>query len=418
VKFLWISKYGDTLGLAMRVAYEGNDVILCIMDPKRKVCGEGLIKKKDDWRKALEKDRICVFDMVGNGLQAASLKKQGYQVFGGHPIADKLELDRVFGTESMNTAGIKTPHTKSFTDWDEAIEYVKHTEGDYVFKPSGNMGCALTYVAFNPKDMIHFLEEVRHEIYKKIEFELQSVVADGEEVSCEGLFNGKEWVDGFFNITFEEKAELTGGLGHFTGCAQDIVRVLPDQANNPMVKKTLARITPLLQASDYRGAIDINCIYSHGVPFGLEWTPRFGINAIFTMLELLKDDVGQVIADAAMGNPARVKTDKYSFAASVRVTVPESPKVPHRLVQNIENFRHIHPMDLMLDKKGDLVSCDIDFVLAVVTGQGQTIKNAAEKVYSLLKKTENFGIKDIEYRLDCGEQEQKSYDQLRKWGLV
>ena len=417
MKFLWISKYADTLALAMRVAQEGNDVELCILDPKRKTCGQQLIKKVGDWRKALSKDKVVVFDMVGSGNTAESLKKQGYAVFNGSGLGDKLELDRVYGTEVMQTAGINTPHTESFTDWGKAEEYVKERRGNYVFKPSGNMGCALTYVAYNDKDMIHFLHEIKNEIYKKTEFELQDV-QEGEEVSLEGLFNGREWIDGWWNITWEDKAKLTGGLGHFTGCQQDVVRILPDQGDNKMVKKTLQKITPLLQQADYRGLIDINCIYSHGVPFGLEWTPRFGINAIFTMLELLKDDIGKIIADTALGNSFKVKTDKYSFAASERVTVPEKPVIPHRLIQNIQSFRHIHPMDMMLDKQGELVTCDVDFIIAVVTAGGATIPRARDMVYHILKKTENFGILDIEYRTDCGESAIKSFDVLKGWGLI
>ena len=77
MKFLWCSKYLDTLPLAIRVASEGNDVATCCLDPKRKICGEGLLKKVDDWKKALEKDRIIVWDMVGSGLVARNLKKQG-----------------------------------------------------------------------------------------------------------------------------------------------------------------------------------------------------------------------------------------------------------------------------------------------------------------------------------------------------
>jgi phosphoribosylamine--glycine ligase len=417
MKFLWISKYADTLALAIRVAEEGNEVELATLDPKRKICGQQLVKKTDDWRKSLAKDKIVVIDMVGSGNIAENLKKQGYAVFNGSALGDKLELDRVYGTEVMKTAGINTPKTESFTNFNKAIEYVKKNKRQYVFKPSGNMGCALTYVAYNDKDMVHFLDEIRHEIYKKVEFELQETV-EGVEVSLEGLFNGKEWVDGWWNITLENKAEMTGGLGHFTGCSLDTVRVLPDQFNNKMVKKTLARITPLLQEADYRGLIDINCIYKDGVPFGLEWTPRFGINAIFTMLELLKDDMGKVIADTALGNSLKVKTDQYNFGASVRVCVPESPKIPHRLIQNLQSFKHIHPMDLMLDKKGDLVTCDVDFILAIVTGYGSTIPKAADMVYHILKKTDNFGINEIEYRIDGREVFNDDFQKLKSWDFI
>ena len=89
----------------------------------------------NDWKSALSKDKIIVFDMVGSGAIADRLKKQGYMVFGASSLADKLELDRAFGTKAMQTAGIPTPPTMVFTTFDEAIQYVETKGGRFVFKP-------------------------------------------------------------------------------------------------------------------------------------------------------------------------------------------------------------------------------------------------------------------------------------------
>jgi len=416
VKFLWISQFMDTLPLQMKVAEEGNEVEVCCLDPKRSICGEGMVQKVKDWRKVLEKDKIVVFDMIGNGRDANALKKQGYSVFGGHPLADQLELDRMFGDQAMRTAGIKTPKSTYFTDFDEAIAFVEKTGQNYVFKPSGNMVCAYTYVSYNANDMIQFLKEMRPQ-HKRIEFQLQQVI-DGVECSVEGLFNGSDWVDGWFNVTLERKRASNNDLGQNTGCAMDVVKVLPLQRESPIVKKTLMKITPLLRASDYRGLIDLNAMYYNGTPLGLEWTPRFGINAIYTMCELLKDDIGKVIAETALGQNTEVNTEKSLFGASVRTFLPGKNIVPHRLVQNLKSFNHIWPMDMMLNNEGNLVSCDTDFLLNIVTASGPTIKEASSNVYRTLNKADNFGIRDIMYRTDCGDHASKAYEQMLRWGLL
>lgn len=418
MKLLWISRYADTLDLAMRLAKEGNEVELCILSPNEKAIGDNMITKVTDWRSALSRDKVIVFDMVGCGKIASSLAKQGYWVFGGGEIQDQLELDRAFGSNAMKVAGIHTPATMTFTSFDDAIALVKKTNQKYVFKPSGNMHAALTYVAYNAEDMIQFLEQQKKVIFKEIEFEMQSVQS-GIEASVEGLFDGNDWVDGWFNITWERKRKANGDLGQNTGCAHDVVKVLRDQRETPIVKKTLEKITPLLKQAKYKGLIDINCIYFNGTPFGLEWTCRFGINAIFTLSELLKTGLGETIAKVAMGDGShRVSMRQDLYSASVRAFVAQKPKVPHRLIQNIQDFEHIHPMDVMIDSEGQLVTADVDGNIAVITASAPTIEGAASKVYSLLKKTENFGILDLEYRTDCGPHAEKMESTLQRWQLI
>jgi len=419
MKFLWVSEFGDTLALAMKVLEEGNDVEFTVLDRTKRHCGNGLVPKvTGNWQKQLAKDKIIVFDMVGSGVIADKLKKQGYMVFGGSVLADKLELDRNFGLKAMEVAGIPTPESTKFNNFDEAIRHVQRKNTRFVFKPDNNIDCAYTYVSFNEFDMIHFLETLKKDSkFNGTKFVLQEY-EEGIEISLEGLFNGKDWVDGWFNITLERKQKMTGDLGQATGCAIDVVKVLADQRESLMVKKTLEKITPLLKASNYQGMIDINCIWKNGMPLGLEWTTRFGLNAIFTMLELVKDDLGKIIADVCFGSNREVRSEKLQFGASVRCAVPEDPKIKNRLIQNIKDFKHIHPLDMMLDDEARLVCSDTDHVISVVTAYGGTIKKAADFVYHLINKTSNFGCLDLEYRLDCGEKASEYIEQLMRWGLM
>lgn len=416
-KFIWISREADTLALAMRVAQEGNELYFYIQNPHKKQVGEGLIQKTDDWRKHLDKESIIVFDMVGSGRLANQLKNAGYFVFGGSNLADSLELDRVYGSSVMATAGIKIPKTTAFTSFKDAINFVQQTQAKYVFKPSNNMATALTYISSNWQDMTHFLKGISKQMHRKIEFELQQVV-EGVECSCEGFFNREDWVDGWCNITLERKRLMNDDFGQNTGCALDVVKVLPLQRETPIFKKTLEKLTPFLKKAGYLGMIDINCIYFNGTPFGLEFTCRFGINAIYTMLELLRDDISKIISDAAKGTLKTVKTNNSLYSASIRCFVPENKKIPHRLVQNIKNFNHIHPLDMFIDDDGNLVCADTDYILAIITASGFHIRDAAQRCYYLLHKVNRFGINDLEVRTDCGKKAEQDYQMLQRWGLV
>jgi len=415
MKFLIVSKEADTLALAIRLQDEGNEVEFYCAHPKRKHVGKGLVKLVDNFQKHLERDKIIVFDMSGYGKIADKLKKAGYPVFGGSSVADRMELDRYFFSQLLKTAGVHIPRTYKFTSFKEAIKFVENTKQRYVFKPHQNMNTALTYVSTNYEEMIYFLEHESRQIHRKIEFELQLYI-EGIEVDCEVWFNKGEPVEPF-NITFERKKELTGDLGRNTGSQINIVKVIPGEF--PLYRQTLKKLIPFLKEVEYTGPLDVNFIVSGGTPYGLEASPRLGYDAFWCLTELLKQDVGKLISDCALGQLKRIDLDIDSFAGGVRCSVPKEPYIPHRLIQNIKNFKHIHLYDAMIDKWGSLVCADTDFIIACVTSKGPTIQETSRRVYYLLQeKLKNFNISDLEYRTDLGVQAKAYYTKLKNWGLI
>src|SRR3972149_8244798 len=111
MKFLWVSKYGDGLALALRLKEEGNDVVAWIQDESHRHMYDGLLTKVDHFNQKLEKDRIIIYDMVGAGAMADRLRVDGYKVFGATKVADLIELDRLAGLRLMQKVRIKTPRS-------------------------------------------------------------------------------------------------------------------------------------------------------------------------------------------------------------------------------------------------------------------------------------------------------------------
>ncbi len=160
--FTFISKNGDSLPIAQRVAQEGHRVQFYINDDRARRLGDGLVDKHPEKgiliskggstnSKVLEKilhprPDCIVMDMVGTGFGrlADRLRKSGTPVIGGSEWGDRIELDRPFGAKVMHTTGINYPLSNVFTDYKKAIEFVRDTRKPDVYKPSGNQPSTTT----------------------------------------------------------------------------------------------------------------------------------------------------------------------------------------------------------------------------------------------------------------------------------
>ena len=104
MKIRWISRYGDCLALAQRMADEGHDVSVALLDVPKHM-GEGLVEHVDPWNAGLDEPTIILFDAPGRGRMAEGLAKQGHAVFGSSPLADSLETP-TFGRQVAQSCGI------------------------------------------------------------------------------------------------------------------------------------------------------------------------------------------------------------------------------------------------------------------------------------------------------------------------
>src|SRR3989344_6848690 len=124
-KFLFVSFESLSGDLAWQVQKEGNEVKIFIASESDKDVYDGFLEKVNKWEEFVGWADVVVFDDVGFGKIADSLRKTGKLVVGGSEYTDKLEEDRQFGQEEMKKAGmIVLPHW-NFTDFDAAISFRK-----------------------------------------------------------------------------------------------------------------------------------------------------------------------------------------------------------------------------------------------------------------------------------------------------
>ncbi len=78
---------------------------------------------------------------------------------------------------------------------------------------------------------------------------------------------------------------MEGDKGPNTGCMGNVVFTTE---GNRLTEQALMPLSPLLKKVGYVGPIDVNCILTATDAYFLEFTTRFGYDAIQTFSELLK----------------------------------------------------------------------------------------------------------------------------------
>jgi len=403
-KYLFISETGDGCGLAMHLQRLGHSVMVHIRERKSALNYDGLLPKVTNWEKFLDKDTVVIFDSSGGGKTGDRLRAKGQAVFMGSVFADQLELDRDLAFEFMKQVGIKVPHSEEFTNWEAGRQFAKRHKGRLVFKPNGALAKddkTKSYVASDDGDMIEMLNYYERIASKPPSFELQEF-HKGIAVSTEGWFNGHEFMKPF-NHTIERKAVMNDDLGGSGGCSGNIVWAWP-YGSNHVIEDGIARMSPVLEEYGYVGPIDLNTIVAEDGVWALEFTPRFGYDAMPTLLELYTGDFGELLASLARGERPREMVLKSGFGSGLRITVPPFPaeQFRHEGGVPVRGFdkgwlEHCYFFEVMINELGSLVTAPAYGSVVCITSQGSTIEDSFNFPYHVAKEVR---IPNKQYRTD------------------
>lgn len=424
LKFLFVSLESLSGDLAWQLSKEGHQVKCYIKDKEDADVYDGFLEKVDNWKKWIDWSDIVVFDDVEFGEIAEKLRAAGKPVIGGSIYTDRLEMDREFGQMEMKRHGINILPHYDFSNYDEAIEFIKNNPGRYVFKPSGNIpsgGKGLLFLGEEEdgKDILELLTQNKDVWTKKAPiFQLQKFV-NGVEVAVGAFFNGEDFVKPI-NVNFEHKRLFPGDLGPFTG---EMGTLCFWTQTNPIFIASLEKIKPTLIKSGYRGYIDLNCIVNSRGIYPLEFTSRFGYPILQIQLEGILTPAGEWLMKLAKGETFELKT-KRGFQIGARVMVPSY--FAHSPDPRISMYRDLP----ILFKKPNLDGIHIEDVkivdgvwriagesgcLLVVTGSGNTVEEARHQVYARIK---NIMVQNMFYRVDIGSSWLEDSDKLQTWGYL
>ncbi|MBT30056.1 MAG: phosphoribosylamine--glycine ligase [Thalassobius sp.] len=423
MNFLFISKWGEILDLVYAVQQEGNKVKMFIEYPPAREIGYGFVPKIRKWENQVDWADIIIFDYVGYSKVATELKQQGKLVIGGTEYTDRLELDRNFGQEEMKNLKIKILGYREFFTTDEAIQFVQENPSKYVIKPSQEMQDykQLLYVGQEEDggDVIRVLKAYQKTWGNELGHFLLQKKVTGVEVSVAAFFNGKEFIKPI-NITFEHKKLFPKELGVSTG---EMGTSMFWTDENPIFEATLKKFEAKLAEANFTGHIDINSIVNGSGIYPLEFTSRFGFPQIQIQRAGIAEPIGNMLYKIASGQSFKIATRK-GFQIGVYMVVPPFPYEDKKTFQMFskdavvvlkkEMKQGLHPMHLKLINGEWLITGDSGIVM-VVTGTGQTMKEAQKLMYN---RVSNVLVNNSYYRTDIGDRWASDFDRLWTWNLL
>jgi phosphoribosylamine--glycine ligase len=209
-------------------------------------------------------------------------------------------------------------------------------------------------------------------------------------------------------------------LGQSTGCQGNLVWRCDD---SKVIERGILRAEDKLIQNGFIGPIDLNTIVNEDGIFGLEWTPRFGLDAMPTFLQILKQDVGKLISDVVNGqvNEMSVSGD---YSAGIRLSIPPYPLEPPKLSgvkENSPNYgipirlperyeKNYYLYEVMV-KDEELVHSDGTGVIAVISKADSNLETAIDDCYEIL---EEIKIPDKQYRSDLCEVLPEMYKEIQE----
>ena len=430
MKFLIRSDYGESLALALRLLDEGNEVKMAISEVKARDIGDGLVTKAVSFEGAVQWADCVVFDSNASPLPDEAERVRPFRpVVGSSALSLRLEEDRNFALGEARKAGLVVPECKEFSGpraWQKAREFVMtlKEEEAWVWKPNGEAP-AQTYVAHDASELYRMFDYWK-KLYEQAEETPSFILTpkiDGVEVSTEMWFNGHNFC--LPNHTIERNRLMPGDLGEKTGCAGNVVWLAPDSR---LARELVTPLAPLLQGK-YYGPVDVNAIIEEGseTPVFLEFTPRFGYDAIFAFMELIEDDMGGLLYAMATGHDWNGKVSE-NFAGALRIHIPPFPEghdegkesnpsigVPI-FGYNPDKFnRHIQPIEVRLNADGEPITSGPDGYAFVVSDLGDNPVDAMEAAY---KQAKRLRIPCMRYRNDLSDMIGEVYGQLENTGWL
>lgn len=453
LKFLFVSHDALAGDLAWQIKKERHKTKFYIRNKEQQDVCEGFVEKTDDLLEAKDWADVIVFDDVGFGDLADKWRREGKLVVGGSAYTDKLELDRAFGQEEMKNFGMNILPNWSFTDFNEAINFVKKNPARYVLKPSSYAQNEKELLVVGEEedgnDVIQVLEHYKKNWAAKIKsFILQKYVS-GVEVAIGAFFNGKDFILPV-NINFEHKRMFPGDIGPMSGEMGTSMFWSPP---NTLFNSTLAKIKDRLAEENYIGYIDINCIVDGRGVHPLEWTSRPGYPTISIQMEGILSSWSEFLYALAASKEFELKT-KRGFQVGVVIAVPpfpfNDPKAFRKYSEdavilfkkndNAEKNDKNNSEKIQKNEKiaksyklngielpegvhlGDVKFAEGDLHLAgnsgyalIITGSGSTMEDARKQAYNRVK---NIILPYMFYRTDIGEKWPQDSDRLQTWGYL
>ena len=334
--------------------------------------------------------------------------KEDLRVFGPSMAAAELEGSKVYSKELMEKYHIPTARFNTFSDIENAEEWINEIEAPFVVKADGLAAGKGVIICGNIEEGKDALRAIMLE--RSFGDAGLSVVIEeylvGEEASIFVLTDGEDYVilepsQDHKAIYDNDKGPNTGGMGAY--CPAPIVTetILRD-VEEQIIKPTIEGMNN--EGRSYRGVLYIGLMINNGVAKVLEYNCRFGDPEAQPLLMKMESDIVPLLSDIAAGKIENREIKwKEGFSVCVVMSSLGYPGSYTKGVELSELNKLSDSEDLVLFHAGTKFA-DSTIVtnggrVLGLTAMGSTINSAIDKVYENISKIDDGSLY---YRTDIG----------------
>ncbi|HEY4525266.1 MAG TPA: phosphoribosylamine--glycine ligase [Candidatus Paceibacterota bacterium] len=332
---------------------------------------------------------------------------RGLRIWGPTKAAAQIESSKAFSKTLMREEGIPTAEFEVFTEYEDALAYVRGKGAPIVVKADGLVFGKGAYVCMTLDEAEQALKEIMVDnVLKTAPKVVIEEYLDGQEISIHAISDGESAVvfptsQDHKTIGENDTGKMTGGMG----AVAPVTWVTEEELAN--IDARIVR--PAIAALKKRGSPLVGMLYpglkmSSRGPKVLEFNARFGCPEAEVYMRLLKSDAFDLFNACIDGTLADFKVEWHDgFAVSVIIASAGYPDVYKKGLQisGIEDAEKIENVTVFhagtKSESGTLVT-DGGRVLSV-TAIGPTLKAALDKAYEAADKIQFEGKY---YRRDIG----------------
>lgn len=332
-------------------------------------------------------------------------KEEGLRVFGPNKAAAVIEGSKAFTKELMKKYNIPTAAYETFTDYEEAVQYIQKVGAPIVIKADGLAAGKGVTVAMTLEEALQATKEMLQDVKfgeasKKVVIE---EFLDGQEFSLMAFVNGKTVypmvIAQDHKRAFDgDKGPNTGGMGAYSPVPQ-----IPESAVEEAIKTVLHPTAKAMiqENRSFTGILYAGLILTNDGPKVIEFNARFGDPETEVVLPRLENDLVDV-CNAILDESEL--TLQWSEEAVIGVVLaskgyPEAYKKGD-IINGLDALQDVivfHAGTAM--KHGDFVT-NGGRVLFVAC-KANSLQEAKDKVYKEIGKIESDGLfyrSEIGYR--------------------
>jgi phosphoribosylamine---glycine ligase len=333
-------------------------------------------------------------------------KEQGLAVYGPSKEAALIEGSKAFAKELMIKYQIPTAKYAAFTNYEEALDYVRSEGVPIVIKADGLAAGKGVVVAKSLEEA----EDALKSMMKDVTFGAAGVrvvieeFLEGEEMTLLSFVNGstvkpmvpsqdhKPVYDG-------DKGPNTGGMGTYAPLSHidsSITERIIETIVQPTAEAMVAEGVP------YEGILYTGLMLTKEGPKVIEYNARFGDPETQVVLPLLETDLVDIVTASLTGELENIEVKWKDKAAVCVIMSSAGYPGPYEKGEVIYGLDHVVNPSIIFhagtaEKDGEIITSG-GRVLGV-TAVGETLKEARELAYQSVEKVSFNGA---HYRTDIG----------------